>query len=184
MDLILRNLSTAQADDLRAQLGGTPTPTPTPTPNPTPIPTTPPLAGYKVLDVPWGSPGRYLTASIGGFLPDDVLVVRFTTGSVIFPAGKYAKFSAAEYASSPSWRISKLSDKPGDLPPDSQTVDLVSTSLTIMVQVAASENLSVYPKLLLPNKTYYINIKNKAGAVAFTTGNADMFVDFAKPAGT
>lgn len=181
MDLILRNLSQTQADDLRAQLGSAPAPTPTPTPTPTPPP-----PGVKVIDVPWSAPGRYLTADYGGFEPTDVIAVRFTPGNVPI-AHATAKFSGAEYASSPVQRQWTISATPNDFTTTGKARLAYNlggtTSITAWFAVGATEGVvdSYYPQLQM-GKTYYLNIRNKDPASL--TAGSNMFIDFAKPAGT
>jgi hypothetical protein len=142
----------------------------------------------KVLDVDWNNEGRYFTYNAGGFAPTDVLVVRFKTGSVPFGTAS-AKLAGAEYGSSPSQRIWTLSATPCDFTSTGKArlaYNLSgSTTITAWFGVGLTEGVvdTYYPQLQV-NKVYYLNIKNKDGAVCFTSGGCDMFIDFSKPPGT
>jgi hypothetical protein len=142
----------------------------------------------KVIDVDWNAPGRYLTADAGGFAPTDVLVVRFKTGSVPFTSA-YARFSGAEYSSSPSARQVTLSPTPCDFTaqPSRGAYNLSATgsnSITFYFSVGTTESSANYYPQLEVNKYYYLNIRNVPGSTCFGTGGCDMFIDFSKPRGT
>jgi hypothetical protein len=139
----------------------------------------------KVLDVDWNAPGRYFTYNAGGFAPTDTFVVRFKAGSVPFTS--LARFSGAEYGSSPSARIATLSPNPCDFSRQGSygaNILTPTNSLTFYFTVGTAENYTSYYPVLQTGKTYYINIQNAVGATCYTTGGCDMFIDFSKPRGT
>lgn len=183
-NLTIPNLTAEQISSLQSQLCPTGPTGPTAPTGPTgPTAAWPPACATKWLAANWADfPHRYLPSDYGGFAPDDILVVRFTTGNVLFAGTtKYAKISSAEWVSSPSWRIFNLADAPCVFPADTGSYP---TSLTTYFQVGTVENLKSSPKILLPNKTYYLNVKNAPNAQCRATGGCDLFFDFAKPAGT
>lgn len=155
---------------------------------PTPPPPTdwPPACATKHLDVSWDmEPHRYLPEDYGGFEPNDVLVVRFKTGTVAIPSPS-ARFAAAEYGSSPSARLWTLSSTPCDFSSTGKArlaYNLTgTTSITAWFAVNVNEGVvdQYYPQLAM-NKYYYLNIKNKDGAACFSTGGCNIFVDFSRP---
>jgi len=139
----------------------------------------------KVLDIDWNAPGRYFTYNAGGFGTADTMVVRFKAGNTPFTS--LARFSGAEYGSSPSARIATLSATPCDFsrqPSIGASILQPTNSITFYFTVGAVENSAAYYPVLQVGKTYYINIRNDTNPTCGASGGCDMFIDFWKPRGT
>ena len=140
-------------------------------------------AGFNntmVIDMDWARPVR---AYSGPFGPNDIMVVRFTTGKSDSANNNLPRVAGAEWGSPPSGRYSVLSDTPCDM---SAQKWLGGTSAGNSVQVpfavGLGNNFGYYP-ILQKNTTYYFNVKNQANQSCSSSGVCDMFVELLKPSG-
>lgn len=132
-----------------------------------------------VLDFPWLNPVRQYTGSMG---VNDVIVVRFTTGTLTSASNNLPRVTAAEWGSPPSGRTSVLSATPCDFNPQTW-LGAVSAGNSIQVPFAVKgANFGYYPILEFAT-TYYWNIKNVPNQSCSAQGICDMFVELLKPSG-
>ena len=149
-----------------------------------PIPPVPPVTGCTGfatthnLTMNWGAPTT-LTTAMG---PDDVVVVQMTTGQTVNP-NAYGNITGAEYQSQPSQRVFALSITPCDFG-SGLGAGAAGTSNTATVNFSLGTNSSGYYPALLPNATYYFNIKNATNSTCAATGNCGMFFQLHKPPNT
>lgn len=175
--------------ELRAALavpGPGPVTPPVPVPSPPAQPPPAPPAGGRtiMLDMAWNSSQRLFTRDAGGFGPDDVLCVRFKTGGINSPANNLPRISAAEWDSPPSSRDACLSDKPGVFTGGvNGAPGAAGIGNTVSFPFSVGPNSTFFYPALTPNTTYYLNIRNSAGATCRAGGHCDMFIDLQKPGG-
>jgi len=137
------------------------------------------FAHTRVIDLSWSSPQRMYTRDVGGFGLNDVLVIRFTTGTMA-TAENLPRISAAEYRSAPHWRIAALSEKPCDFGPQpTPGATITGTSVTAVFALGDGSGFDYYP-ILETNRTYYLNIRNSPDSNCAASGVCDMFVDLIK----
>lgn len=173
-----------------AAAAGTPAPAPVPAPTPTPVPppvasgfngTCPGFDATRLIDMDWQAPQRRYTSAYGGFGPNDVVVVRFTTGSVASGAS-LPRLGAAEYNGSPYERIATLSDKPCDFGPQATAgARIEGKSITASFALGTGAYAWNYYPVLMNNSTYYLNMKNAPNSGC--SGACDMFIDLTKSGG-
>jgi hypothetical protein len=135
----------------------------------------------RVMVMNWANPTRLLTSSYGGFGANDAVVVQFTTGSVA--SNTLVTLAAAEYGSTPSYRIATLSTTPCDFSrqPD-WGANSEGNSVSLPFVVISGNTYGFYPKLK-GNTTYYVNIKNGPNANCAANANCNMLIELSKPAG-
>lgn len=139
-------------------------------------------SGYTktvLLDIDWNAPARLFTTSGGGFDANDIVVVRFTTGSIA-SSNNLPHLVAVEYGASPFPRTAYLSGTPCALTnlfgvPGAGP--MVGNSITSLFAIAPGFGFSYYP-ILQKNTTYYLNMVNNGGS-GCTTG-CNMSVDLLK----
>jgi len=168
-------------------ISGPPPPTPpSPPPSPGPVPgNCSTFTARRDLTLNWASPTRLFSSSVGGFNPNDVLVIAFTTGSVSSPDNNLPHIAVAEFVDGPSTRVAVLSTVPCDF-----TTGIAGypgsfsngSTVTISFAVGTGANFGYYPKLST-NTTYYMNVKNDANSSCFFTGSCNVAVDLVKPGG-
>lgn len=146
----------------------------------------PGYANTRVLTLNWDAPKRLYTVDFGGFGITDAIVVRFTTGG-FSTGGSLVSVSAAEYNGPPSTREAALSDLPCDftdgLAGAGGAHSVASTnSVTFKFGLGAGTGFGYYPVLDL-GRTYYLNLRNAAGATCSINNACNMFVDLVKPGG-
>ena len=118
----------------------------------------------------WSSPVR--TPSAMG--SNDAIVVRFTTGSSSSTLGSLSSIGAAEWGSSPSWRIGTLSTVPCDFGGVGATVVARQEATSeITVSFTVGTQYKAYP-LLQTNTDYYLNIMNYTPSTCQSTGVCSM----------
>jgi hypothetical protein len=116
----------------------------------------------RLLVENWATPVALLTYGAGGFGPDDIVVVQFTTGN--FPSGSnLLSIAGAEYGDPPTNRIAAMSDKPCDFVglPFFGAKTGPSTSVTVPFTIDNPNNYGTYP-ILHVNTTYYLNVRMPA----------------------
>jgi hypothetical protein len=167
-----------QPGDTLTVLGGQGTPPPVVIPPP--VVTPPPVivpGNVKLLQWDWTHPQRQYSESVGGFGPDDIIAVQFTTGSVP-TVGSLPRATGAEYRGPPLPRDACFSLLPGDFAhPISGPFGggvLVGQSITLVFALQTAD--MYYPTLKL-NTTYYLNVRNRDGQ------SGDMFFDLVGTAG-
>lgn len=142
------------------------------------------FARTLVVDLDWNAPQRKWSPTMTNgvnFLRPDVMVVRFTTGSVS-TTGSLVTVSGAEYNSPPSWRIATLSATPCDFGPQpAMGANITGNSVTAKFALGTGTGFGYYPVLPL-NTVHYLNIKNDELPTCAAT-LCDMFVDLLKPGG-
>ena len=141
-----------------------------------PISCDPPSGKTLVIDMPWANPTRMYTSGAGGFGPNDIVVVRFTTGSTANPSNNLPAFTAVEFQSGTSNRIAALSATPCDFSGTGQAGSTVQGSSVLLPFAVGNNNAGYYAKLK-QNTTYYMNIKNGSSPSCASTGNCDMSID-------
>ena len=145
--------------------------------------TCPGFSNTRVLKMDWSNPQRLYTSSVGGFGPNDAVVVVFTTGNVSSPDNNLARVVAGEWQTGPSTRSATLSDTPCDFGPQAFPGAVTSgTTVTVPFTVNNPNNYGYYPILQL-QKTYYFNIQNAPNPSCANTGNCNIAVDLTKPSG-
>jgi hypothetical protein len=110
------------------------------------------------------------------------IVVVFTTGSVS-TTSSLPRVAGAEYNSSPSTRIARLSSTPCDF--TTQPVpgaNIEGNSVTATFAILPGSGFNYYPRLST-NTTYYVNVKNATSPTCEGSGVCDMFFDLIKPGG-
>ncbi len=138
-----------------------------------PIPPDPPIppvgpivcAGFGntiVLDIAY-TPGQQTLVNTQGqvFGPNDIVVVRFTTASVIVNGGFGGSMSCYEFGGLPCQRYACMSNLSCDFTPNTAGKHGTPTNIAQGTQA----NLVFGPAnnfTLLPNTLYYFNIKNGA----------------------
>lgn len=161
-----------------------PVPPPPAQPPPAPAPAQPAGGRLIMLEMDWANPQRLFTKDAGGMGPDDVVVVRFTTGGNNSPANNLPRISAAEWDSPPSSRDACLSDKPGVFFGGvNGAPGAAGTGNTVSFPFSVGPNNTFFYPALAANKTYYLNIRNSAGATCRAGGVCNMFIDLQKPGG-
>jgi hypothetical protein len=138
-----------------------------------------------VINATWGT-SLYYTADAGGFGPNDIVVVKFTTSAISSSTSKgYAQ--AVEYSDPPSGRTAALSDTPCSL----VGLPLVGggTSAFGPNDNAPWAHFSLVASklgasILQPSTTYYLNIVNSANSTCRSTGSCNMLISFSKPSGS
>jgi len=136
----------------------------------------------KIIQMDWANPQRMYTTNAGGFGADDVIVVRFTTGNVSSDAS-LPRLASAEYNSSPSSRDATLSSLMCDFAPQATPgATIIGNSITAVFAIGTGSGFGYYP-VLQTNTTYYLNMKNSAGASCRSNGQCDMFIDLIKAGG-
>ena len=118
--------------------------------------TCPGFRNTRVLKLGWTGTGtRQATSSVGGFGNNDIVVAQFTTGplnTAITP-----KIIGYEYIDASTYRTGAISQFPCDFTgATSSTVVGGSFRLGTTYETGSAFK----PKVLLPNTTYYLNIKN------------------------
>jgi hypothetical protein len=126
------------------------------------------------------------TVSVGGFGPNDAVVVRFTTSSATTSTAT-GYIQAVEYQDSPSGRTAALSDLPCvfvGLPKVGGGTNAFGpgdpapwAAFTLNFSKSGYTNLQ-------PNKTYYFNISNSPGSTCGSTGSCNLLITLSKPSGT
>lgn len=139
----------------------------------------PGFANTILVQQNWANPQTMLS---GGFGPNDIFIVQFTTGPNV--GLSYGNINAAEYQSQPSTRVATLSTKACDFTP-SLGAGSTSTSNTVTVNFTVGPNGSggYYPALL-PNTTYFWNVKNLPNSTCGSSGVCNVFSQMHKPQGT
>lgn len=162
------------ADHVIALASSAPPPIDPPVEPPIEPPVKPP-AGVVVMDMDWANPQRLYSKDYGGFGPDTILAVRFTTGSV-GTTNSLPGFKAAEYQDPPWARYAVISTLPGDFSQAAKNLySGPSNSAQVMFAIAPGAN--AFYGSLQSNTTYYFNIRNEPG------GSGNVFVDLVKPGG-
>jgi hypothetical protein len=113
--------------------------------------------------------------------PNDVIVIRFRTGSIPNP-NQFGNIAAAEFNSQPSARTAALSNAICDF---SSVLGsgAVSNGNTVTVSFSVGSNTSgIYPQLQL-NTVYYFNIKQQPGSTCSSQGNCTMYAQVHAPPG-
>lgn len=129
-------------------------PTPPPSPGPTPVPTPEPVpGGVKIVDIEW-KPGSTLPVSA---TPQDVIAVRFTTGSKESPGDNLPHIGVTDYPNPRQRRgaISLVAGDFNDLSPNG--APLSGSSVTSYFNVG-NKKQGYYASLEL-NTTYYFNFE-------------------------
>lgn len=159
---------------------------PTPPTPPTPTPPTPGViscTGFSntvVTDLNWQNPTRqYSPMGI-----NTAVVVRFTTGSVSSTTS-LPRIAGAEYNSSPSSRLARLSATPCDFSTGTPAGVNIGPTNSVTAQFAISPGSGYnFYGILNPNTTYYLNVKNSSNDVTCAgSGICDLFFDLIKPGG-
>jgi hypothetical protein len=133
-----------------------------------------------VIDIDWAAPVRKYT---GAFGPNDIAVVRFTTGNVDSANNNLPRIQAAEWTSPPSGRYAVLSATPCDLTRQTWLgATSASNSPSVPFAVGSGANFGYYP-ILNKNTTYYFNMKNLDNQTCTAGGVCDAFVELLKPGG-
>lgn len=123
-----------------------------------------------VIEESWTSPVRTPSA-MGG---NDAIVVHFQTGSGSSTLGSLSSIGAAEWGSSPSWRIGTLSTVPCDFGGVGATVVARQEATSeITVSFTVGTQYKAYP-LLQTNTDYYLNIMNYTPSTCQSTGVCSM----------
>lgn len=162
----------------------TPTPTPTPTPSQDPIVVSNP-DGSRLISIPlfWGPPGsgniKVLSKDFGGFHDKDIIVVKFTTPAM--GSDSVGNISVGEYQSSAISRTGCLSTNPVTFDNALRGQGFfgqpaIALANTASVNFRVGSSLTNYP-LLLPNTTYYFNVKNTNGV------GGNVIIELIKPQG-
>jgi hypothetical protein len=110
--------------------------------------------------ISWGDNGRYLTASMGGFSANGVIVFQFVVPITPTSYGTAGNTSIAEYAEPPTFRQMTLSKSACDFRP----VDISGANGPLMMNLGNTAlidfNVGVKPVGLEPGQTYYMNFRN------------------------
>lgn len=137
------------------------------------------FAQTTVMPLAWPASSttiRGLSQPKGGFGANGALVVQFTTSS----SGGFGRISSAEYGSAPTGKTAVLSTTPCDFGPQPLPgATQVGVSITVNYSVGAN-GTGYYPELL-PNTTYYLNIKNEKDGAQTCFGSCDVAVDLKAP---
>jgi hypothetical protein len=147
----------------------------------------PGFATTRVVDMNWGpNPQLAYTSNVGGFGPNDAVVVRFTTSNITSATGK-GYIQAAEYSGSPSGRTAALSATPCDfvgLPKVGGGTnafgpgDIAPKAYFSLVAIKSDAST------LQPSTTYYFNISNSPSSTCQSIGSCDMIITLSKPSGS
>jgi len=131
------------------QTGTPPNCTTPPLPGPPGAIVCPGYANTRILPIKWDPKGQQheLSASVGGFGANDILITQFTTGASSPDRGFT---TMAESSGPPTTRVAKLSTIPCDLVPPAYTGQTPQFGLAFGSQ----------PGYLQPNTVYYFNAKN------------------------
>jgi hypothetical protein len=162
------------------------------TPNPTPaiFGTPDPVVvtnsnGSRTINIPmvWGPPGtgniKVYTKDFGGFKDTDIIVVKFTTPLLV--SDSIGNISVGEYQSNAISRTVSLNNKPavfdntlGGSGFFGQAAMASGNTTGVSFRIGSSK--TDYPRLL-PNTTYYFNIKNTSGV------GGNLIIELIKPQG-
>lgn len=148
----------------------------------------PGFAATRVVDMTWGpNPQLAYTTNVGGFGPNDAIVVRFTTSNIITAAGK-GYVQAVEYQDSPSGRTAALSAIPCDftvgLPKVGGGMNAYGPNDNGPWAYFSLYNSKLGASILQPSTTYYFNISNSPGSTCQGTGSCNMLITLSKPSGS
>ncbi len=127
----------------------------------------------------WNSPARLFTSAHGGFDATDIVVVRFTTGSIA-SSNNLPHLVAVEYGASPYSRTAYLSGTPCALTNGFGAPGagpMVGNSITSLFAIAPGFGFGYYP-ITQKNTTYFLNMVNNGGSGCTTA--CDMSVDLLK----
>lgn len=153
---------------------------------PTTPPVIPPVGGgtincpgfdtTRVITMNWANPTRMYTKDVGGFGPNDITVVQFTTGNGVSQSNNLPKIGGGEWQDPPTPRYAVLSSTPCDFGPQPMPGATQSGyTVTVPFALGGGYNYGYYPALL-NNTTYYLNVKNGSCA-----GSCNMFFELSKP---
>jgi hypothetical protein len=142
----------------------------------------------RVIDMAWGpNPRLAYTADVGGFGPNDAIVVRFTTSNITSATGK-GYIQAVEYSDSPSGRTAALSAIPCDftvgLPKVGGGMNAYGPGDIAPWAQFSLYNAKSYASTLQPSTTYYFNISNSPASTCQSTGSCNMLITLSKPSGS
>jgi len=127
------------------------------------------------------------TANVGGFGPNDAVVVRFTTSAATTSTAT-GYIQAVEYQDPPSGRTAALSAIPCDFTGGLPKVGGGTNAFGPNDNAPWASISLVGPKsgasTLLPSTTYYFNIRNSPGSTCGSSGSCNMLITLSKPSGT
>jgi hypothetical protein len=136
-----------------------------------------------VVNATWGTSQLYYSVNIGGFGPNDAIVVKFTTSSITTATGK-GSISAVEYADPQAPRTGALSASPCDF--GASALPLKGGGVAAFANDTAPYSYFslVNPKTgtatLQANTTYYWSIENSS----CPSGSCNVLITFNKVPGT
>ena len=129
-----------------------------------------------VLDFGWTS--QRLTASMG---PNDIIVAKFTSGSIDSPSNNLPRISGAEWQSPPSARYGVLSATPCDFGPQTWPGAVTAgNSVQVPFAVGSGSNWAYYP-IVPKNTVMYFNVRNLSTHESCSNqGQCGMFIELNK----
>jgi hypothetical protein len=134
-----------------------------------------------VINATWGTSQLYYSVNVGGFGPNDAIVVKFTTSAVTGATSK-GYVQTVEYSDPLAPRTGSLSANPCDFGTGLPKVGGGSTVFqndTAPWEYFSLNNPKTGAATLLPSTTYYFNISN-----ASCSGSCNIQVTFTKPSGS
>jgi hypothetical protein len=134
--------------------------------------------------VSWGDSSRHLTASIGGFYANGVIVIEFTVPSSPSSYATAGNTNMAEYGEPATTRHMTLSKSKCDFRGTDSSGNNGPFASSYGNQVGINWNVGVQPAALIPGQTYYVNVRNwdvNIGAsCSSTTCNAGFLTNWPK----
>ena len=147
----------------------------------------PGFATTRVLDMNWTpKPQLGYTVNVGGFGPNDAIVVRFTT-SASTTSTAMGYIQAAEFSDPPSGRTAALSATPCDfvgLPKVGGGTTAFGPGDIAPKAYFTLFNPNTGNPTLLPSTTYYFNISNSTPSSCQSSGSCNMIITLSKPSGS